>query len=113
MFPRFIYKPVAPISSHQAGITHQELREAIPEGLLSKSIHLHWIDKSPLGNGEYTLTAKIKIEDQVLLLRSKTSDLSLIEDWDISDETYHTNARLVALERILTDPANEDILLSI
>ncbi len=87
--------------------------EAIPENLLSRSIHLHWIDKSPSGNGRYTLTAKIEIDDQVVLLRSTTTDLSLIDDWDIADTTYHTNARLVALERILTDPANEDILLSL
>lgn len=104
---------VAHISSHQAGITHQELREAIPESLLDRSIHLHWIDKSPSGNGRYTLTAKIEIDDQVLLLRSSTSDASLIDDWDVDDSTYHTNARLIALERILTDPSNEDILLSL
>lgn len=104
---------MASISSHQPGITSQELREAIPESLLSKSIHLHWIDKSPSGNGEYTLTAKIDIDDQVLLLRSRINDRSLIEDWDNKDTTYHTNARLVALERILTDPANEDTLLSL
>ena len=104
---------MAPISSHQPGITHQELQEAIPEGLLDKSIHLHWIDKSPMGNGSYTLTAKIEIDDQTLLLRSTTKDASLIKDWDIIDTSYHTNARLLALERILTDPENEDILLSL
>jgi hypothetical protein len=109
----FIYIVLAPISSQQPGITHQELKEAIPESLLDKSIHLHWIDKSPLGNGEYTLTAKIDIDGQTLLLRSRTQDMSLINDWDIKDSTYHTNARLVALERILTDPHNEDILLSL
>jgi hypothetical protein len=109
----FIHKPVAPISSHQPGITHQELKEAIPEILLDKSIHLHWIDKSPQGNGAYTLTAKIEIGDQTLLLRSITQDVTLINDWDIEVSTYHTNARLVALERILTDPDNEDILLSL
>jgi len=49
----------------------------------------------------------------MLLLRSKTSDTLLIDDWDVNDTTYHTSARLVALERILTDPANEDILLSL
>jgi hypothetical protein len=105
--------PVARISSHQPGITNQELQEAIPEGLLNRTVHLHWIDKSPSGNGQYTLTAKIEIDGQVLLLRSKTEDKSLIKDWDMNDPTYHTNARLVALERILTDPANEDILLSL
>jgi hypothetical protein len=106
-------RTVARISSHQSGITSQELEEAIPESLLSKSVHLHWIDKSPSENGQYTLTAKIEIDGQMLLLRSKTSDASLIEDWGVNDPTYHTNARLVALERILTDPSNEDILLSI
>ena len=76
-------------------------------------MHLYWIDKSALGEGFYTLTAKIEIDGQMLLLRSKSSDTLLIDDWNVSDPTYHTNARLVALERILTDPANEDILLSI
>jgi hypothetical protein len=100
-------------SHHQSGITNQELQEAIPENLLTKNIHLHWIDKSPSGDGVYTLTAKIEIDGHMLLLRSKTSDTVLIESWDVKDPRYHTNARLVALERILTDPANEDILLSI
>lgn len=104
---------MARISSHQSGITHQELREAIPESLLSKNIHLHWVDKSPSENGQFTLTAKIEINGQMLLLKSKTRDQQLIDDWDVSDPTYHTNARLVALERILTDPANEDMLLSL
>jgi len=63
--------------------------------------------------GEYTLTAKIEIDGQILLLRSKTGDKSLIDNWDKHDPTYHTNSLLVALERILTDPANEDILLSL
>lgn len=101
------------VSSHQSGITSQELKEAIPESLLTKSVHLHWIDRSPQGNGVFTLTAKIEIDGQALLLRSSTNDMSLIDDWDVIDPTYHTNARLVALERILTDPANEDILLSL
>ena len=104
---------MARISSHQSGITHQELQEAIPDSLLSKDVHLHWIDKSPSDNRLYTLTAKIEIDGQILLLSSKTSDAMLIEDWEVNDPTYHTNARLVALERILTDPANEDILLSL
>jgi hypothetical protein len=105
--------PVPHISSHQAGITRKELQEAIPESLASKAVHLHWIDKSPAHNGEYTLTAKIEIDGQVLLLRSRTTDRTLIDDWEVEDPTYHTNARLVALERILTDPANEDMLLSL
>lgn len=100
-------------SNHQSGITSQELQEAIPESLSSKNIHLHWIDKSPSGKDVYTLTAKIEIDGQMLLLRSKTNDTTLIKDWDVNDPSYHTNARLVALERILTDPANEDILLSL
>lgn len=104
---------MAHLSSHQSGITHQELQEAIPESLLSKNVHLHWIDKSPPEGGLYTLTAKIEIDGQVLLLRSKTSDTFLIDDWNVIDPTYHTNARLLALERILTDPVNEDILHSL
>ena len=104
---------MASISSHQSGITHQELQEAIPASLLLKNVHLHWIDKSPLERGLYTLTAKIEIAGQILLLSSKINDKLLIDDWDVNDPTYHTNARLVALERILTDPANEDILLSL
>ena len=104
---------MAPISSHQSGITNQELQEAIPDSLLSKNIHLYWIDKSPLERGFYILTAKIEIAGQMLLLRSKTNDKLLVDDWDVNDPTYHTNVRLVALERILTDPANEDILLSL
>lgn len=104
---------MARISSHQSGITHEELKEAIPDTLLSKSVHLHWIDKSPTGKDQVTLTAKIEIDGQILLLSSKTNDMSLINDWDKNDPTYHTNARLVALERILTDPAHEDILLSL
>ncbi|MCK4748312.1 MAG: hypothetical protein KAT15_14780, partial [Bacteroidales bacterium] len=65
------------------------------------------------GSGHYTLSAKIEIDGQVLLLSSKTSDRVLVNDWDVNDPTYHTNVRLVALERILTDPANEDILLAL
>lgn len=101
------------ISSHQSGISSLELQEAIPESLLNKSVHLHWIDKAPSGNGRFMLTAKIEIDGQVLLLSSKTSDMSLIEGWNLEDPTYHTNSRLLALERILTDPANEDMLLSL
>ena len=104
---------MAHISSHQPGISPEELKEAIPESLLSKNVHLCWIDKFPSGKDLFTLTAKIEIEGQALLLSSKTSDVKLIEDWDVADPTYHTNARLVAIERILTDPANEDILLSL
>ena len=104
---------MARVSSHQPGITPLELKEAIPESLLTKNVHLCWIDKSPSGQDLYTLTAKIEIEGQILLLSSKTSDMKLIDDWDVADATYHTNSRLVAIERILTDPANEDILLSI
>lgn len=104
---------MAPISSHQSGITHQELLEAIPDSLLSKNVHLHWIDKSPRDRGSYTLTAKIEIDGQVLLLRSISKDTELFDDWDVEDPSYHTNARLIALERILTDPDNEDILLSL
>ena len=101
------------ISSHQSGITNEELQEAIPEALLSKKVHLHWIDKSPSGSGRYTLTAKIEVGGQMLLLSSKIEDSKIIEDWDVIDPTYHTNSRLVALERVLTDPTNEDILLSV
>jgi len=104
---------MAYVSSHQAGISNPELKAAIPDSLLSRNIHLHWVDRSHAGDGVYTLTAKIEIDGQMLLLRSRTNDRSLIEDWDVTDSTYHTNARLVALERILTDPANEDTLMSI
>ena len=90
-----------------------ELKEAIPESLFSKNIHLCWIDKAPSGAGIYTLTAKIEIDGQALLLSSKTSDENLISEWNVDNPTHHTNARLVAIERILTDPANEDILLSL
>lgn len=90
-----------------------ELQEAIPESLMSKKVHLYWIDKAPAGNGLHTFTAKIEINEQVLLLSMKTSDELLIKEWNVSDPTYHTNARLIALERILTDPVNEDKLLSL
>jgi hypothetical protein len=102
-----------PITSHQPGITSQELKEAIPDNLLSRSVHLQWVDKKPAGEGSWLLSAKIVIDGNVVLLQSKTSEVSLIEDWDLNDPTHHTNARLLALERILTDPANEDILLKI
>jgi hypothetical protein len=101
------------ISSHQSGITNQELQEAIPDSLLSKSVHLHWIDKSPSVGEEYILTAKIEIDGEMLLLRSRTGDRMLTDNWDKNEPTFHTNARLLCLERILTDPANEDILLSL
>ena len=101
------------ISSQQSGITKHELLEAIPETLLSKKVHLHWIDRSPVGKGHFSLCAKLEIDGDILLLNSKTSDVVLMADWNIDDPGYHTNARLVALDRILTDPKNEDILLSI
>jgi hypothetical protein len=101
------------ISSQQPGITNQELQEAIPENLLSKKVHLHWIDRSPAGKGHFSLCAKLEIDGEILLLNSKTSDAVLMADWNMDDPSYHTNRRLVALERILTDPANEDFLLTI
>ena len=101
------------ISSQQSGITNLELQEAIPESLLSRSVHLHWIEKFPSGNGHYTLTAKIEVDGQILLLSSKNIQAKLIEDWNVNDSTYHTNARLLALERILTDPLNEDMIISL
>ncbi len=101
------------ISSQQPGITQQELQEAIPVSLQSKDVHLHWIDKSPSGKDHYTLTAKIEVNEQILLLRCECNDTGLICDWDVDDPTYHTNARLVGLERILTDPANEEKMLSL
>lgn len=104
---------MASVSSQQEGITREELKEAIPESLHTRSVHLHWIDKAPAGNGRFTLTAKLEIDGQALLLRSTTGDRTLVDDWERTDPSYHTNARLVALERILTDPANEDILLSL
>jgi hypothetical protein len=104
---------LARISSQQKGITNEELREAVPDHLSSKDVHLYWVDKSPDGQGKATLTAKIEFDGQLLLLKSKTEDPVLVGDWDSEDLTHHTNARLLALERILTDPANEDILLTI
>jgi len=104
---------MGPISSQQSGITNLELREAIPDSLLSKSVHLHWIDKFPSGNGLFTITTKIEVDGQILLLSSNTVDPKLIEDWNVDEITYHTNARLVALERILTDPVNEDMIISL
>jgi hypothetical protein len=101
------------ISSRQPGITNLELEEAIPDNLLSRKIHLHWIDKSPSGKGQYSFCAKLEIDGEILLLNCKTSDATLTADWDENGPTYHTNRRLVALERILTDPANEDFLLTI
>jgi len=101
------------ISSQQSGITRQELMEAIPVSLQSKDVHLHWIDKSPSGKGNYTLTAKIEVNGQVLLLHCETCDQRLLEDWNVTDPSYHTNARLVSLERILTDPSNEEKILTI
>jgi len=104
---------VARTTSFQSGITPQELEEALPDCLLSKSVHLHWVDKSPSPNGKYTLTAKIEVGGQVLLLRSISNDTMLMEAWDEKNPTFHTNSRLVALERILTDPANEVMLESL
>lgn len=104
---------VARTSSLQSGITSRELEEAIPDSLLTKSVHLHWVDKSPLSGGKYTLTTKIEISGQVLLLRTTCADAMLIEAWDVKDPRYHTNSRLIALERILTDPDNEDMLVSL
>ncbi len=100
-------------ASPQSGITPLELKEAIPESLLSKNIHLHWIDKSPAADGMFTVTAKIEVDGEALLLRCLTDDEQLMDHWNNTDPTYHTNARLLALERILTDPGNEDILLSL
>ena len=68
------------ISSHQSGISHQELKAAIPESLLTKNIHLHWIDRSRSGDELYTLTAKIEIDGQIVLLRSKTTDKQIIDN---------------------------------
>lgn len=104
---------MARISSQQSGITNEELQEAIPISLQSKDVHLHWIDKSPSGKESYILTAKIEINGHVLLLRCENSNCKLMKDWDVDDPSYHTNARLVALERILTDPPNEEKLLSL
>jgi hypothetical protein len=100
-------------SSQQSNITQEELQEAIPESLLSKNVHLHWVDKSPLGKGKYTLSAKIEINGQILLLRCESNETKLLDDWNVKDPTYHTNARLLALERILTDPANEEKILTL
>ncbi|MEZ5071034.1 MAG: hypothetical protein R2751_08715 [Bacteroidales bacterium] len=104
---------MAQISSQQPGISSTELAEALPESLLEKSVHLYWIDHSRPDTERYTLTAKLDIDGQTLLLSCVSRDLSLLEQWAVDDPGYHTNARLVALERILTDPENEERLMSI
>ena len=104
---------MASVSSHQPGISSEELKEAIPENLAARKVHLHWIDRKAAGEGSWILSAKIEIDGQVLLLHSRTQESRLMEDWGREDPRYHTNARLVALERILTDPDNEDRLLSL
>jgi hypothetical protein len=103
---------LASVSSHQQGISSEELKEAIPEVLASRRVHLHWIDRKAAGEDSWILSAKIEVDGQILLLHSRTQERQLMEDWGREDPRYHTNARLVALERILTDPANEDRLLS-
>ena len=100
-------------SSALSGISQEELREAIPELLHSKRIHLHWVEKSPAANGECSLTAKLEINGNEILLKTRTGDREIIDNWKQDSPSYHTNARLVALERILTDPANEDTLISL
>jgi len=104
---------VVRITSNQTGITREELLQAVPESLLAKGIHLYWVEKSPNGMGRFVWTAKVEIGGEVLLLRSHSEEKVLAEAWNVDDPTYHTNARLLALERILTDPANEDMLLSL
>jgi hypothetical protein len=105
---------MAQISSNPlSGITREELLEAVPESLQSKNIHLHWIEKNPAGKGEYVLIVKLDVNGQGILLRSRIREMQLISEWDLNHPTYHTNARLVALERVLTDPSNEDKLLSL
>ncbi len=96
-----------------SGISREELMEAIPAFLQSKHIHLHWVEKTPAGKGEYVLSAKIEINGNALLLSSHTNEMQIIGNWDQNSASHHTNARLVALERILTDPANEDTLISL
>jgi len=100
-------------SSPGSGISREELAEAIPDEFRTKQIHLHWVEKAPSGKGRYSLTAKLDINGNSLLLKSSTGDVQIIEDWNEKDPSYHTNARLVALERILTDPDNEEMLISL
>jgi len=71
------------------------------------------VEKTPAGKNEYVLSAKIEVNGNALLLSSRTSEMQIIGSWDEHSSSHHTNARLVALERILTDPANEDTLISL
>lgn len=101
------------ISSAQTEITREELLVAVPCHLASRDVHLFWVDKSPNGKVRISVTAKIEIDRQMLLLRDNTEDPVLVYPWDTNDPSYNTNLHLLALVRILSDPANEDILLSI
>lgn len=100
-------------ASPGSGISKEELALAIPDMLRSKRIHLYWVEKAPREDGSFTFTTKMDINGSTVLLRTRTSDCNLIRDWGCCDPKYHTNARLVALERILTDPVNEDTLISL
>lgn len=98
-------------ASPHSRIRADELCEALPESLAHKLVHLHWIEKSQAGKGRYMLSAKIEVDGQILLLHCQCTEQVLIDDWDVKDPAYHTNARLLALERILTTPQNEELLL--
>ena len=100
-------------SSSGSGISQEELAVAIPHVLRDKRIHLHWVEKAPRGNGIYSFTTRLAINGSTVLLRTNTPENRIIEDWGNSDPKHHTNARLVALERILTDPINEETLISL
>jgi hypothetical protein len=98
-------------ASPLTGIRADELCEALPESLANKLVHLHWIERSRAGREGFLLSAKIEVDGQILLLHCPCNEQILIDDWDVLDPAYHTNARLLALERILTTPQNEELLL--
>jgi len=95
------------------GISQDELMEALPDFMQAKYIHLHWVAAIPAGRHACTLMAKIMLNEQTLLLQTVCKEPELItglrDDPSLSDENYP----LLALDRILTDPANEDTLISL
>lgn len=103
------YQSSSPIS----GIQGNELQEVLPESLDSKRIHLYWIEMASEGEEQAALTAKIGVNDQVVLLKSLTRETEIIHRWDNSSETGSVDARLLALDRILTDPLHEDTLMAL
>ncbi len=101
------------ISSQQPGISHADLEAALPAFLEGKDIHLFWVDCSPQPDGVYRLTARLEINGQPLLLGSLLKEDGMLDDWNAEDEGLHSQIRLLALERILTDPDNAETLISL